>query len=76
MVDFKLERMTERIIDFMADAPFLLAITLLTISFNFLSLIFSSEAMLKVTSAFLAIVFFSFTNQLVEEKRPSPMLWT
>jgi hypothetical protein len=54
-VDFKADRMTERTIDFIADAPFLLVRTLLVISFNFLSLILSRDAMLNATLGFLAM---------------------
>lgn len=52
MVDFKAERITERIMDFIADAPFLLWITLLRISFSFLSSNPSNAARLNLMSAF------------------------
>jgi hypothetical protein len=51
--------MTERLIDFIADAPYLLEITFPTISFNFLSPSLSRVATLKVMSPpFAAAVFF------------------
>src|SRR6266852_978121 len=62
--DFRDERITERIMDFSADAPFLLCKTLFTISFSFLSFILSSDAMLNAMSAFLAMGSYSFFNGL------------
>jgi hypothetical protein len=56
IVDFNAERMTERIIDFIADAPFLLDMALLMISFNFLSPNLSREAVAKVMSCLVAIL--------------------
>jgi len=60
MVDLSAERMTDLIIDFIADAPFLLTITLLTISFNFLSLNLSSDVTTNPISAFVLMLFLFF----------------
>jgi hypothetical protein len=61
MVDLSAERMTDLIIDFIADEPFLLTITLLTISFNFLSLNLSSDATTNPISDFVLMLFRFFT---------------
>ena len=54
-VDLSDDCMTDRIIDFMADAPFLLAMTRFTISSNFLSPRFCSDCTLNTMSFFFAI---------------------
>lgn len=55
MVDLSADRITDLIIDFIADEPFLLTITLLTISFSFLSPNLSSDVTANAMSDFVGI---------------------
>jgi hypothetical protein len=64
IVDFRDDRTTERIIDFSADAPCLLDMTLFAISFNFFSLKFAREAVVKLTSFLVAIGFLLIVSGL------------
>lgn len=57
MVDLSAERITDLIIDFIADEPFRLTITLLTISFNFLSPNLSSDLTTNPMSDFARMLF-------------------
>jgi hypothetical protein len=54
--DFKVERTTLRIMLFNAEAPFFEVITLFTISFSFLSFIFSNDVTSNETAFLLVAI--------------------